>query len=254
MLEEKYMDTFNIDKSNPLPLYAQLQRSIIKKIEEGVYKENESLPAEHVIIKQSGLSRTTVRQAIDNLEKEGYIEKRRGIGTFVSPKKKSTWDLEKLRSFREEFSMKGKENFTKLLEIKKIKQTEYLATIFGETEKYYYVLERLRYIDETPIIVVTTYVPESKFKQLDQFDFNDQSLFTIMEEEYHTTITFAEKEFRAKIVTKKDATLLMIEEGDPIQEVRTKTYDDNGELIEYSVSRDRGDLSVHKVRLNHKNM
>lgn len=248
------MENFNIDKTDPLPLYVQLQRSIVDKIKTGEYKENENLPAEHKIIKDSGLSRTTVRQAIDNLEKEGYIEKRRGIGTFVAPKKKSTWDLEKLRSFREEFSMKGTENSTKLLSFKTIKANEYLGNVFGEQESKYYLLERLRYVDDTPIILVTTYVPASKFLELEKYDFNDQSLFEVMEKEYNTSIAFAEKEFRAKIVSSKDAKLLDIKVGDPVQEVRTKTYDSNGELIEYSVSRDRGDLSVHKVRLNHKSI
>jgi GntR family transcriptional regulator len=246
------MEEFHIDKTDPLPLYVQLQRSIINKINVGEYKEDTSLPAEHVIIKDSGLSRTTVRQAIDNLEKEGYIEKRRGIGTFVSSKKKTLWNLERLRSFREEFSMKGKRNSTRLLEMGKIENNELLTKVFGEYEKEFYILERLRYIDEQPVIVVTTYVPSSLVSGLKKYDFNSQSLFNIMENDYGISIGFADKEFRAKIAEPKDAVLLTIEQGSPTQEVRTTTYDNKGEPIEFSISRDRGDLSVHKIRLNHE--
>lgn len=248
------MENFNIDKNNPMPLYVQLQKAIISKINSGEYKENTSLPPEHSIIKDSGLSRTTVRQAIDNLEKEGYIEKKRGIGTFVSSKKKNLWNLEKLRSFREEFTMKGDTISTKLLNISKIDTTDLLTKIFGENEKQVYSLERLRYVNNTPIIIVTSYVPVSCADNLDKYDFSSQSLFEVLKSDYGIKISFAEKEFRAKIANPKDAILLDIAKGSPIQEVQTITYDDAGRPIEYSVSRDRGDLSVHKVRLNYENI
>ncbi len=247
------MENYKIDKSDPLPLYVQLQRSIIEKIKNGEYKVNSSLPAEHIIIKDSGLSRTTVRQAIDNLEKEGYVEKKRGIGTFVCSRKKSMWNLEKLQSFRDAFSTTGETSSTKLLEIKKVENNDFLSKIFGESEEGFYVLERLRYLNEMPMIIVTTYVPLSITEDLSNYDFNNQSLFEVLMENNGIKISFAEKEFRAKISDPKDAILLDITLESAIQEVRTITYDDNGQPIEYSISRDRGDLSVHKVRLNYDN-
>lgn len=244
------MREFNINKEDPLPLYVQLQREIIKKINNDEYPEHTALPAEHVIIKNSGLSRTTVRQAIDNLEKEGYIEKKRGIGTFVCTKQKRTWNLEALRSFREEFSMKGQSSKTKLLEIKKIQSDPILVKVF-EGHQSFYKLERLRFVDDIPIILVTTYVPSKLVPKLEAFNLDDNSLFGIMMNDYGVEIGYAEKEFRAKKVTSHDAKILEIEENSPIQEVTTTTYDIEGTPIEFSISRDRGDISVYKIRLNH---
>lgn len=246
------MNTFSIDKNNPMPLYYQLQQTIIEKINEGIYKENESIPPEQYIIKESGLSRTTVRQAIENLVTEGYLEKRRGIGTFVISRQKNMWNLEKLRSFREEFESKGSTSSTKLLSLKKIKSTKELERIFGDEIMSFYELKRLRYLNEVPVILVTTYVPEKYVKGLEQYNLSDQSLFDIMVKDYGFTIGFAEKEFRAKRVEPQDSELLNIGKHDPIQHVKTTTYSEGGFPIEYSISRDRGDLSVYKIKINKK--
>lgn len=246
------MNNFKVNKDIPMPLYYQLQQTIIEKINSGIFEENEIFPTEQVIIKESGLSRTTVRQAIDNLVNEGYLEKRRGVGTFVTSRKRNYWDLEKLRSFREEVEMRGSVSSTKLLFIEKIDSNEKLGKIFGEDIKKFYKLERLRYRDETPVILVTTYVPMNYAEGLEKYDLSNNSLFDILKKDYGVKIGYAEKEFRSNIVDKNDANYLDIGEGAPIQKVDTITYDEKGIPIEYSISRDRGDISVYKVRLNYK--
>ena len=77
-----------IDKNIPLPLYYQLKQIIINLIDDGVYKEDETIPTEHELIEKYQLSRTTVRQALNELVTEGYLYKRKGVGTFVSSTKK----------------------------------------------------------------------------------------------------------------------------------------------------------------------
>lgn len=243
------MNHFFIDKDNPTPLYYQLQKTIIEKIDNGTYQEDESLPPETIIIKESGLSRTTVRQAIENLVNEGYLEKRRGIGTFVIPRKKHLWNLQELRSFREEFETNGNKSSTKLLSIEKIKKNDELIKIFGNEVTDFYKIERLRFLNETPVIVVTTYVPVVYANGLEEDDLSNNSLFAIMKEKYNVKIGFAEKEFRAKKVEEEDSILLNIKNNEPIQHVETRTYDIGGAPVEYSISRDRGDISVYKIIL-----
>ena len=77
-----------INKNSPLPLYSQLQNIMVEKIKEGIYPQDKALPSEFELVDTYGVSRTTVRQAIDNLVKDGYLEKRRGVGTFVVDRKK----------------------------------------------------------------------------------------------------------------------------------------------------------------------
>ncbi len=243
---------FIIDKNNPTPLYFQLQNSIVDLINEGTFEENTSLPSELEIIESTGLSRTTVRQAIENLVQEGYLERRRGIGTFVKTRNKNLWDLENLRSFREVMEMEGKQSSTSLISVKKIPTNRILEKRFGEDIKEFYELERLRYLDGTPIILVNTFIPVSLVPGLDTLDLENNSLFEIMKKEYKVKIAFAEKELRARVIRPYDANLLELPLDSVVQLVDTITYNDEGKPIEYSVSRDRGDVSVYKVRLTYQ--
>lgn len=243
-----------INKNSPLPLYSQLQNIMVEKIKEGIYPQDKALPSEFELVDTYGVSRTTVRQAIDNLVKDGYLEKRRGVGTFVvDRKKRNLWDLQELKSFREEFISKGFIVRTEALNINCVKANKELNEIFGEDVSECYCLERLRYINEKPVICVTTYVPKSIAPGLDIYNFSKESLFDILSTKYNVQIKYATKEFRAISATNNDAKLLNIEKNTPIQLVKTTTYNDKNIPIEYSISRDRGDISIYKVKVNYRN-
>lgn len=74
-----------------------------------------------------------------------------------------------------------------------------------------------------------------------------------MSTQYNVQIKYATKEFRAISATNNDAKLLNIEKNTPIQLVKTTTYNDKNIPIEYSISRDRGDISIYKVKVNYRN-
>lgn len=242
-----------IDKNSPLPLYFQLQNKLLEKIKDGTYPQNKALPTEHELIQSYGVSRTTVRQAIDNLVKEGYIEKRRGVGTFVAEREKlNSWDLGSLKSFEEAFKESNHKIRTEALSIKAIKLDSKLQQIFGDKEKEVYELERVRFIDERPAMSIITFVPASIFSNMDRYDFSSVSLYKTMSEEYNINICYAEKEFRVVATGREDAQKLKLKVGSPLQEVRTITYDDNNRVIEYSISRDSGDISTYKIKLKYR--
>lgn len=242
-----------IDKNNPMPLYSQLQEIMLDKIKKGVYPIEKALPSEFELVTNYGVSRTTVRQAIENLVKEGYLEKRRGVGTFVIEKKeKNLWDLQSLKSFRDIFIDRGYSVKTKLLQIKYIETNEELKNIFGKNIQNFYCLERVRYLNEKPAVCVTTYVPANIARDLDKYDFSRESLFDILSNIYDVKIGYATKEFKAIPVSQKDALLLDIKNNSPIQFVKTITYTTQDIPIEYSLSRDRGDLSIYKIKINYR--
>ncbi len=240
-----------IDKNKPIPLYYQLQEILIKLIEEGSYAVDEALPSEKELIKEFDVSRTTVRQAVDNLVNLGYLERRRGVGTFViKNEKKHYWELESLKSFREEFESKGYEVSTKLLSIEKEETPVELLSIFKD-ENEVFKIERLRFINKKPAILVTTYVPVKIAKDLDKENLSEVSLFEILRKKYGVDISYAKKEFRAQLVDEKDAPLLEMKKGEAIQLVKTESYDKNGNIVDYSISRDVGKISVYKVSLTY---
>ncbi|GIP59623.1 GntR family transcriptional regulator [Paenibacillus sp. FSL W8-0186] len=243
---------YELEKNSPIPLYFQLKEDMIHKIRNEEYKVNDSLPPETQLMKMYGVSRTTVRQAIDLLVSEGYLEKRRGVGTFVTKQQLNQWDLAELRSFNEEASRQGLSARTELLSSERVMANDALKGIFEKESAWFYKLERLRFIENEPSVLVTTYVPADITPGLERFNFSEVSLFATLREHYSLKISFANKTFRAINASAEDAAILKVDPGFAIQLVETVTYDDKDRPIEYSVSRDRGDLNRFKVRLRYK--
>lgn len=115
-----------INKNLKIPLYLQLMQEIIKKIDNGFYKENDKLPSKRELCSMYNLSRITVRQALQELEREGYINKVHGVGTFIAPKRYDQ-PLVKLYSFTEEMKKIGKNPSTKVIEFTTLTIDEHLA-------------------------------------------------------------------------------------------------------------------------------
>jgi GntR family transcriptional regulator len=96
-----------IDPNSPIPLYFQLKQHILRLLESAQIETGSKLPSEKDFASQSGLSRFTVRQALDELQREGWLEKHQGRGTFAA---KPTVPLDvawKLIGFMEDMTRKG---------------------------------------------------------------------------------------------------------------------------------------------------
>lgn len=241
-----------IDKSSPIPLYIQLKDILLEKIKNGSLLEGEQIPSELELGNTYNLSRTTVREAISILVNDGYLEKRNGIGTFVKEKEKvNSWDLQNLRSFRDELKSQGKTIDTKCKSIETIDKNDELLKIFNAQYEKFYRIERVRSVNNKPVICVTTIVPVDIFPNLDMFNLSEMSLFDIMENHYNKKIINAEKTFQICRCSLEDSRSLNINVGLPMQLVTTKTYSFNNQVIEYSKSRDRGDMSIYKIKINY---
>src|SRR5699024_3321607 len=102
----------HMDKTSKIPLYLQLMRELIKKINEGTYVEHNKIPYKREVSNRNEISRVTVMQAFQELEREGYIYKLHGKGTFVATKSYNQ-KLVNLYSFTEEMSKTGKKPTTR---------------------------------------------------------------------------------------------------------------------------------------------
>ena len=96
-----------MDKNNKVPLYLQLVDDLIKKIENNTYKKDEKLPSERELCEMYGMSRITVRNALQELDRDNYIYKLHGKGTFVSSKTYKQ-NLVNLYNFTDEMKKIGK--------------------------------------------------------------------------------------------------------------------------------------------------
>lgn len=238
-----------IKSNSPLPLYFQIKEDLKSKIENGILNEGEYLPSEFKLMEQYGVSRPTIRQAIENLCQENFLEKQRGIGTMIKSKNSrlSTRNLGDLLNFNEEAQKKSYISSTDVLEFCTVLSNPSLKEVFGDDVSSFYRIKRLRFLDYKPAELVTTYIPKYLIENLNDYDLTKNSLFDILEREKNIYIDYAEKLLRAVNVSKDVAKYLEIAPNTAVQFVHTVTYNTKGVPIEYSDAFDVNEFSNFKL-------
>jgi len=237
-----------LNKDIPIPLYYQLKEILLEEIQHA--EKGSSFPTELELCNHFDISRPTVRQAINELVVEGYLQRMKGRGTFIAEPKIKQDFLIALKSFTEEMQEKGLVATTKVLGLEKIvcneKVSEALNVPVGSEVVQ---LKRLRSADNTPVVLVITFLPLTKLTDILLKDFENKSLYRMIEEDYGYTIDRATRILEARVAGKDEADLLGIEEGEPIQFIETIAYLTDGTPIEYSLAEYRGDKSEFTFEL-----
>lgn len=221
---------------------------LIEKIKTQQYHENEKLPSERGLCEVYGLSRITVRQALQELEREGFIYKLHGKGTFVAPKSYNQ-NLVKLYSFTEEMKSLGKQPATKVLSFREIAVEERLANKMGldlYDEVFQFV--RLRLADGEPLMYETSYVPKKVFSNLTKADLMKRPMYDIFYDDYRVGVTKAIERFSAAMTREEEAVHLQLYPEQPAMLIKRYAYQDE-QLIEYTISVARGDRFDYTVEL-----
>lgn len=231
-----------------IPLYFQLMKDLINKIDKHVYVEHEKLPSERELCTIYKMSRITIRQALQELERENYIYKLHGKGTFVAPKLYNQ-KLVKLYSFTEEMKKSGKNPTTKVLEFHEILADERLASKMeiNTFEEVFQVI-RLRLADDEPLMFETSYLPKKIFPKLTKENFIEKPMYNVFLDDYQIRATKAFERFKATSVRSKEAHYLKMVENQPAMLIKRSTYYKNT-LIEYTTSIARGDKFDYTVEL-----
>ena len=237
-----------VDKNSRTPLYLQLMEIIIETIENNL-EENEQIPSEREICEKCDVSRTTVRQALDELQKEGYIYKLHGKGTFVAPKKFNQ-DLISFYSFTEEMKKIGKNPSSEVTGFEIVQAGEKIgAKLKINSDELLYKISRIRKADNIPMMYETTYLPFYKFKDLIKEELIEKPMYEVMVKKYNVKLTSAEEYFQPILTNKLQSLYLGIKEGSPSLKIERFTYE-NKEIIEYTVGVARGDKFKYRVKLN----
>ena len=224
--------------------------NIIIEIIDNTLEENEKLLSEREICEKYDVSRTTVRQAMDELEKEGYIYKIHGKGTFVAPKKKLNQDLISFYSFTEEMKKLSKKPSSEVIGFEIIEAGSKIGSKLNVSEEdLLYKISRVRKADDIPMIYETTYLPFNKFKNLLKEELVERPMYDVLRDKYGAKLTSAEEYFQPILTNKVQSLYLNIIEGAPSLKIERFTYD-NTEVIEYTVSIARGDKFKYRVKLN----
>ncbi|WP_073197625.1 GntR family transcriptional regulator [Caloranaerobacter azorensis] len=237
-----------INKDSRIPLYYQLMDIIIEQIETGQLKENDQIPSERELCDKFDISRATVRQAIQMLEREGYVYKKHGKGTFVSPEKMKQ-DLLKFYSFTEEMKKIGKTPTSKVIEFEIIGCNEKISRKMNikKGEKIY-KFTRLRLADNEPMMLETSYIPYNRFPGIKKNDLEKEAMYDIFTKRFNAVFTRAEESFQSVLTREDEAKLLNIKAGSPSMMIERLTFE-RETIIEYTIGIARGDKFKYHVVL-----
>ncbi|MTI49392.1 MAG: GntR family transcriptional regulator [Firmicutes bacterium] len=240
------MPKFN--KDSRLPLYHQLYDIILNEIETGELKESDKLPSERELCEKYDISRSTVRQAMGELQKNGYIYKQQGKGIFVSPKALKQ-DLLKFYSFTDEMKKNGKTPSSKVIDFQVVTcDSKLMNKLRCLPNSKLYKFTRLRLADEKPMMLETTYIPMGRFNNISKADLEKCPLYDILRNRFNVIFTKAEESFRPVNTRHDEAVMLEINEDVPSMMIERTTYE-NEEIIEYTVGIARGDMFEYRVVL-----
>ena len=234
-------------------LYLQIKDDLLKKIKSGEYKQNETIPTELDLAKQYQVSRPTIRHAIQLLVDLGYLEKRKKRGTIVCNQKIEQDFTRFIASFDSQMHQKGLSTQTKVLLFKQEIANDEVKKVLDLTENnLVYKLVRLRYIDNKPNVLVTTYIPYQPFSSFSKIDFSNTSLY----DSFKKLGRPIHKVTRLLEVISSDETtddLLNINKNSPVFYFHSYGKDKDDKTIEYSISKYRGDINSFLFDISNTN-
>lgn len=244
------IENTSIDFDSNIPYYIQLVGLLKESINKEQWEPGERIPSEPELCATYGVSRTVVRQALLELELEGLINRRKGKGTFVSERKINESLVQKLTGFYQDMVDRGLKPVTEVLVHEVQPATPKIAEQLGiEPGTDVFCIERLRYIEDVPIVLVQTYIPYQLCPQLSEYDLSNKSLYSVLENDFGLVISHGRRTIEAVPANKREAQLLMVEECDPLMLLNSVTYLEDGTPLEYYHAVHRGDRSRFEVEL-----
>jgi GntR family transcriptional regulator len=235
--------------SNGMPAYQRIQGAIRKRIEAGQLRSGDPVASERDLAKLHQVSLMTARHALASLEREGIVERRRGIGTFVAPPK---IHFNKLMSYTEQMAGRGLTGSSKVLFGRIIyDEHEVAARLALPSNSGVIKLERLRHNSEEPFALETCYLSAAAFPNLLSAPLGRESLFKILERDYQIELGYADEEVDATAADPRTAELLGLLRRDPLLRIRQLIYSSKGNIVMYVLGfyrSDRHKLMIRRFR------
>ncbi len=210
----------NLDRKSPLPLYCQIKEQLLALIQEMAEQPPETrlqkLYPEEALTEMFGVSRMTVRQAVQELVNEGLLYRVRGVGTFINPPHVSG-QLQEIECFVEEWSLQGKKIEVVVSAINVIPAPREWAARLGLPAKAPVLyIQRRRFADGMPVALDERYLPAEMAEIVSPEDVREESIFLTLARKGKMVIEKADYEISAKAALRKEAVLLDLKPGAPL--------------------------------------
>lgn len=196
-------------------LYKKVKNDIIRQINLGKYKQGQRIPTENELCEKHGVSRITVRRAINDLIRENILVTQRGRGTFVV-KKNIDHVLLGGKSFSEICADNGKTVSSKLLQMSICRPSEKdIRFLQVREDELIFYIHRVRYADGIPVMIEKNYFPP-QYLSLINYDLESRSLYHILRTDFGLRECISEETIEIARATQDEAAELNIKAGSPV--------------------------------------
>ena len=236
-----------LDKQSCVPLYYQLADQLREDLKKSEFNPNEPLPSENELMSKYNISRGTIREAMRILIRDGLVERRRGIGTFVVPPK-IDHATDGITSFSRVMLQTGRRPSAKVLKLETIPAPYHISENLQIPKNTNVVLiKRLRYANGESLMIERSYYREKVGKNLYNEDLTG-SIYTMWKTKYNYHLVRSEKTLEVISVESQDAKLLNIPKNSPVVILKRLVFFDHNLPVEYAEDIYRSDRTVFKFK------
>jgi GntR family transcriptional regulator len=220
----------------------------LNKIRSNAWPVEFRIPPERELCEQYQVSRITVRKALDELERAGYIYRKQGKGTFVKPKAIDQ-KLSKFYTFKEELHKRGISETAQMLSFRTVNADERIAEALNiPANQMVYKIKRLRLMDDEPYGVEESYIPLAIVPDLTSNEVETLGLYNALRKHNVHPVRAIER-FRAVTLNSNTARLLKDYQGEAAVCLTRTTYE-HVQTIEFCESYIRGSRFEYTIELN----
>lgn len=225
-----------VEEGGTAPLYLQLAERIADAIADRRLRQGQALPAERTLVERLGLSRTTVRKAVEELTARGLVAARHGSGTYVAARLDQP--LARLSSFTEDMQARGRVAGYRLVArgLRFPSPDEALALALSATDRVSF-LTRVRLADDEPLALECAVVPARVLPDPSEVG---ASLYEALRTRDAAPVRALQR-MRATTVAAADAALLGIPTGSTVMATVRHGYLADGSPVEFTRSTYRAD-------------
>lgn len=245
---------------NYVPLYKQIERKILENIASGKYKKGDRIPTQQWFVEKYGVSRVTVRQAVNELKKRHILISQKGGGTYVDDRFAEqngsdnfpvfTSNINRIGGFTTNLNKTGQSARSKILEMSIVECDKFLGEVLNLNIGALVVsLQRLRTVNDIPVSVEQSYINKALVPDLDFLNsFHDStSLYEFIIKKGGVRFSHASENFYAVNAEAGFAELLGKAEGEPILSIKRRLFTTEKQIIEYCEIHCRTDIYKFSV-------
>lgn len=249
-------EEISVDHGSLRPLYVQVREALEEWITNGLHDGSlcpgDRLPSENELCEKLKVSPITVKRALDDLRRQGLIQRIQGRGSFIAEQHKILLPLTRFFSLTNLALQQGMTPTRRTLSIVEQAASPRLANRLNISKEDSVIkLVRVRLLDGKPLAVETTYLPSPLFPDFQRVFTDQAALYDLMAKHYHHQVVRAEDTLEPVLIRTNEARIFEIPVGSLAFLIQRLAFDAQNRPLESTKSVFRGDLvnfSIESIR------